>query len=467
MERAISVRTIKTLSKQQTCDALKWLGIVVGWVMVCFLLTCILYVATPYSADQTAASCSASDIQAAIDDSISAGGGTVTIPACSGGSNGSTWAYDDYVFKEVGSTELRIIGQGKGTTHITYSSQQSPEPMFRIVGSGLKEFASMTLQGDGAAVSDGESALGFAGSVNTLIHDITFSDFGGPVGYFCGMDSVVAYNLTVGSVERDTYGFYVYGACNYYPDDWTGEFGGSDYDVFFEDNWFGAFHHPVSLFTGATVVIRYNTFAPDTAGYQDNIDVHGAGWYDCPGAVETTGSYNYDCDPDHGGRALEVYQNTFTCNGGACSYAVRVRAGSAIITQNTVTGYSDTHPYEVVAEDDAGGVKGIGSLCTSGNSWPRDIDFTGDSPDPCGTGDGCCSKIDNVFIWGNSGQTTVSVDNYSTMLAEDTDYHLEAPTLADDGFTWSAYTYPHPLREGESTTPTISGINFGGVKINP
>ena len=55
MERAISVRTGKTLSKQQTCDALKWLGIVVGWVMVCFLLTCILYVATPYSADQTAA----------------------------------------------------------------------------------------------------------------------------------------------------------------------------------------------------------------------------------------------------------------------------------------------------------------------------------------------------------------------------------------------------------------------------
>jgi len=53
MVRAISVRTGKTLSKQQTCDALKWLGIVVGWVMVCFLLTCILYVATPYSADQT------------------------------------------------------------------------------------------------------------------------------------------------------------------------------------------------------------------------------------------------------------------------------------------------------------------------------------------------------------------------------------------------------------------------------
>ena len=69
----------------------------------------ILFSHCVYAADQNAESCSAADIQAAIDTCVSTGGGTVTIPACNAF---NTWGAGDIVFKDVGTTELRVVGQG-------------------------------------------------------------------------------------------------------------------------------------------------------------------------------------------------------------------------------------------------------------------------------------------------------------------------------------------------------------------
>lgn len=55
------------------------------------------WVSVSFAYDTTAASCSAADIQQAIDQSSSTGGGTVRLPACRHGSLGSTRNDGDYI----------------------------------------------------------------------------------------------------------------------------------------------------------------------------------------------------------------------------------------------------------------------------------------------------------------------------------------------------------------------------------
>ena len=125
------------------------------------------------------------------------------------------------------------------------------------------------------------------------------------------------------------------------------------------------------------------------------------------------------------------------------AYFARIRAGSVIFTGNTVTATDAAgnvgQAIQLVCESNNNGAN-----CTSGNSYPVDYTYS----DSCaGVDDGCCDKVQDSYIWGN---TLTRVDDelttYSTCgtgaIAENTDYFMRAPTQLDDGFTWSEYTYP-------------------------
>jgi hypothetical protein len=67
------------------------------------------------------------------------------------------------------------------------------------------------------------------------------------------------------------------------------------------------------------------------------------------------------------------------------------------------------------------------------------------------------AKLHGVWIWGNtyvtsSGITTYDpqtpnlVPNYFSITLE-TDFWLRAPNMAQDGFTYTPYPYPHPLTQ--------------------
>ena len=81
-----------------------------------FLILSLILILTgkASASDSTATSCSASDIQSAVENVISTGGGTVHIPACQAD---NTWKNGDEVIVETDVT-YRIKGAGKNATVI-------------------------------------------------------------------------------------------------------------------------------------------------------------------------------------------------------------------------------------------------------------------------------------------------------------------------------------------------------------
>jgi len=407
------------------------------------------------AADQAASSCSASDIQSAVDACIASDGGTVTIPSCDAF---DTWGAGDRVTKVVGNVELRVIGQGTNSTKIGYApSNQTVNAMFRFVGAGFKELGNMSLRGDGYSAGSGRGALAIAGAANARIHHIVTENFAGPTAIYCATSNMLVDHCVFRKVLYDgTYQWYAYGN-NTYPTDWRPYFGSANYDVFFEDNVFNECHHPVSLFTAAKVVIRYNNFvfSETSGGYTDVIDAHSCCYGDCPSSVEGSGEYNYDFALDRGGRAYEIYCNNMSWEGsGSFSYFARIRSGSVIFASNTVTAVDPDakvkQAIQLVCEQNSNGPR-----CTEENGYPADYTYSNNCN---GTTDGCCDRVETSYVWDN---TLTRVDDEYTLyegcgagcLQEERDFFLRPPDLPSDGFAWIPYTYPHPLASGLTPAP--------------
>ena len=427
------------------------------------------------SGDQTAASCSASDIQSAIDTSITNGGGVITIPACD--YTNSWGAADDIVVNT--NTPFYIRGSGSGTTKIGYSNSVTHSGwMWEFIGSGFKELSGIYLEGNNSATTYAVggwikiySTGGAAGPTDAIIHDVETKYFDAR-STFCHTNNLVVYDNTFGQIlDGNDYQFDVYDLANV---DWEADgisfptdFGTNNFNVFFEDNTIYGSHHTVSTFVRAKVVFRYNSVIIDpdqlTGDNQGNLDAHEPGYGTCSSDGITDANSYY-----HGGQAYEIYNNTFTRTGAEIGqgYAVRIRSGSSIITANSVNNQNDG--LTLVLDNNS-----TGTLCTAGNSYPQDHIIPTDTPS-CDSGQGCCDMPDNTYIWGNT--YSGNGDNFTTecggsfvgvcadALAENAEYFLRAPTQVDDGFTWTAYTYPHPLT-GESPAATGSNIS-GNFSIN-
>ncbi len=162
----------------------------------------------------TAASCSAADIQAALEDVKASGGGSVTLPACdytSGTPNGALWeGINDRVCIKI-DVPLTILGDSKDTTVIGYATTAGPgtvtacgtghagygSTMMEFHGSGLKEWGRMTLHGNATSATNGNARgtrllylhgnpeMGGTGMENVRIHDFVLNDFRQPAIYVC------------------------------------------------------------------------------------------------------------------------------------------------------------------------------------------------------------------------------------------------------------------------------------------
>ncbi len=161
-----------------------------------------------------------------------------------------------------------------------------------------------------------------------------------------------------------------------------------DYTVFIEDCYFSKWRHCIAGNLGIHYVWRYNTIQYDFG--QGSIDAHGV----------STGPI--------GTRAIEIYKNEIIDRDSnwvpiyGYSRAIQFRGGGGVVWDNHEDGTYDQFVY-----------------LTSEGSPPY--------------------TPNDIWIWGNEvGATLVATDG--TVQAGE-EYHLNEPTT----FTYTPYTYPHPL----------------------
>jgi hypothetical protein len=152
-------------------------------------------------------------------------------------------------------------------------------------------------------------------------------------------------------------------------------------------------------------------------------DLHGPGYNYC----------YYNSDENTAGGGMELYDNQFFQSQG--NWVINARAGQGHIYTNN---RFDSDAYQIVLYWDNGAVDN-GTNCGTGPGQ------TCDRCDSFGC-EGCCQAQEKTYIWDNDG----SVIEYTSgsagdCLIEGTTYFLRPPSLAQDGFTFTRFTYPHPL----------------------
>jgi hypothetical protein len=202
----------------------------------------------------------------------------------------------------------------------------------------------------------------------------------------------------------------------------------NNYTVVIEDNYFSKWRHCTSSNDGIHQIVRHNIFE-GCYGYGE-VDGHGS--Y----ADEGTRSYAV------GTRAMEVYENIFknpdtswTTPGSwdSKSFAINIRGGSIIATNNTLIGYY--------------------ALCDLNNDWGNYVPMA----PQC--------FISQTYIWGNNLGGAYII-RYNSDNTENVNYFLRAPNLVQDGFTYTPYPYPHPLTvEVAPITPWTGQLEDGTYRI--
>lgn len=173
-----------------------------------------------------------------------------------------------------------------------------------------------------------------------------------------------------------------------------------DYSIHIEDNYFSKWRHCTCANDGIHTIVRHNTFDGS----------YGVGDVDGHGSLATTGR-----EYAVGTRLQEIYDNVWQNPAIGIwdpeAWCINVRGGSAIIFNNTVTGYTG-----LIALNNEVGNEQYQPKCSCGPSW----------------------------IWNNDlgGAALIWYDYHGG-----TKYY-RAPNLADDGFDYTAYAYPHPLTLG-------------------
>jgi hypothetical protein len=381
-----------------------------------------------------ASSCDLDDVQAAADDAMASGlaDTTIYIPACS--PDPYNWPESEkLVLNTDANKTLRLIGSGVLTTRIVHFQIDVPS-------SGklnLVELGHISCDGNEAVTS----MLDYRIRPETLNTELFWHDFevigytGNYTLHFEGWQGVVS-NLSMTCQDnpdgQNPYGIAVHGDGGY--SDHSLDFGTRN-AFFIEDSTLVGCSHSVSAFCDAFVVFRDNT----VRNADSHTDLHGPGYNYC----------YYNPDENTAGGGMELYDNQFLESQG--NWIINARAGQGHIYTNN---WFDSEDYQIVLYWDNGAVTN-GNNCGTG---------PGQTCDRCDTIDceGCCQAQEKTYIWDNDG----SVIEYASgsagdCLIEDTTYFLRAPTLAEDGFTFTRFTYPHPLAAGSVDTGDDTGDGTG------
>lgn len=365
----------------------------------------------------TANSCSASDIQNALESVISAGGGTVKIPACQAD---NTWKNGDRISVKT-DIEFRLLGAGKDKTVIGYQDGASPSTGMFFEGSGLVELSDFTFRGsDTAKIAMGIKIY----SMNTedlRIHHMRIQKFSNTALYVCqnpNSPMVIDHNEISDQYGVGMYGVRIHGTNLQSDFVIPAAFGiNNPTALFIEDNTFDDCYHSISAFATSNVVFRNNIVTNPTSF----IDGHGP-CFDVGcfrGADQNSGTYIY-----------EIYDNTIDC--GTYPWGVNIRGGTGIVTDNTLINCNIGVRLEMETCSE-------GSNCSVAQGCPQSNTDT----------DACYQAPNQWWIWENdnqgSGSSFAYNDKGSGCIRENNEYYLRSPQINDSVKSYTKYTYPHPL----------------------
>lgn len=377
----------------------------------------------------------ATDIQAAVNIAASAGGGTVHIPAGSWLFNSQSSAWQTVTIPY----NVNITGILNQTIlYINYDvptayNPDSPEVWFSYVGNEGNtafRFSNMTLIGPrywNQSNIDMFQGLFINDALNFRVDHCIFQDMCGSAIWAGSNDYTGTYINTTSSgvidhnVINNTYGYgggmtYTDRTLDYgvglriWPNNvWVptssvwGQY--TNHTVFIENCYFSKWRHCVCSNDGYHYVFRYNVVDKDYA----------------EGSVDGHGSYaTSPFDNAVGTRCMEVYNNTFQypdytwadAEWSGNTWAIDVRGGSGIVTNNTFINYTGVM---MMVNDD-------------GNFAPY-------SPE---------CFVNQTYIWNNTLNGANVIANAGDSVLN-VNYFLRAPTMAQDGITYTPYQYPSPL----------------------
>ena len=403
-----------------------------------FVLPFLLFwIANANAATINAASCSQSDVQAAINSSVT--GDTVSVPAGS-----CTWTSTVTI---PSTKKILLQGTGMASTIITRQKTVDP-PNWEVInlaqsGSRLTGFqfvnGTVLVDGDGwridnckfyRAADSNEGVLVWGNRSNTH-----------PTGL---IDHCYFYNTRV----------YVYG--------WNGLLAhafwaqplnlGSSYAVYVEDNTFVRtfFGNVIDAHCGGRFVFRYNTV---TDGYIEAHSVQG----------------NHRAT-----RSWEIYNNTINQVSRSMWVPMMLRGGTGVVFNNTVSGKWDLPKISLDNVRSCPDTRDFGTdpgWCTGSSRWDgnaangypcrdqigRSTDqwlWTSTSPYPP-------QQLDPAYAWNNKiGTSDVTFNQHGCALSVS---HIQPGRDYFDNTVkpgYAPYTYPHPLTQSwgisENTTPTAT-----------
>ncbi|OGI14625.1 hypothetical protein A3K63_03760 [Candidatus Micrarchaeota archaeon RBG_16_49_10] len=405
----------------------------------------------------TANSGSPADVQTAVDQVASAGGGTVYVPA-------GNWTFDETVTVYGG---VNLVGAGMNRTrliqtrehHLTFMifvdgrynalgqmvTKDTQKPVM-IKGMSLIGFVPSRGDAEDTAANGG---LGIRAVKDFLVYDMYFEDFAqtaigvdendghspprfwsrGVISHSV-FDNPYKYNFAING-RIWGYGIIVSGSSLATDSPLASETWGK-YEtvpfpgniVYIEDNSFRRNRHSIASTVnfGAHFVARHNVFRElYQAGYGSLIDTHAG---DTHNSVEVYDNLLIG-DPVSQGT---IYQPPENYIGQYLDRGILLRGGSGLIYNNDIR---DTPRV------------GVG----------LQVDFA-DKPE---------LSPKYVWIWNNQITYPNSGSGTDILTAGLPNVYLRAPNQAQDGFTYTPYVYPHPLTLSETPSQPSHPINLTGA----
>jgi len=410
-------------------------------------------------ASVTAASGSPSDIQTGIDTIVAAGGGTVYIPA-------GTFTFNPNTVNITFTTvPINIIGAGIGITTL----QETTLPAYAATSSMFKRvWIGQNYNGSAVRIS-GISFVGFVDTNNGSSLDDWNEQANNAIAIKCTQDFRIDHcsfqNFCGSAIYTDVNTGGTYKLVNRGVIDHC-TFDNPYRDALQPHNATGAYY---SLGGYGIIVVQDSfTWTPNIqsllGNYYPTTTVNGllepqpTYIEDCNfsrnrHAVAATGEGYYvvrnchfekafyaSCDLHPTSRGYELYGNTFNLtdqsySNGQCS-ALQIAGGGGVTWNNTVI-LASPYPNAMVVR-----------LLNVGSSPPYDVE--------------------QFYIWNNTAKwDNGTLINFNSRVGNEggytvnVNYFLRAPDMTNDSFTYTAYTYPHPLAVISSGGTTNSTIPLG------
>jgi len=432
-----------------------------------------LYTTAARAQTINAASCSASDVQTAIN--AAAPGDTVTLPACSQTNWTSTVTINVGITLQGAGQGVTIIGDNVNKGGASCSGG-APAFSWKVPASQSMRMTGLTVVGvstDPGVCQDGHIAI--AGGTHTLRIDHITINPGQTVGILIQGD-------IWGLIDDITWTSDFHNAVRIEHLNWNGF---SKWD----DTWGDASWNTPIVYGGASGAPQGIYIENSTFTNTDSTNIGGV--TDCFSGGRLVFRYNtvtmynnqsHGADSDQRHRACrwqEIYNNTYTySNISDLAFISWIRGGTGVFYNNTITaaGYSNKIVQVANCRDASAGCGGGPNYtpwgaCNGSSSYDQDssggyrcVDQPGAGtsnllgPDPSGTitpaNTWVGNSLDPVYVWGNTlNGSSNNTTSGTTNVASNRDSYAG---IARPGYT--AYTYPYPLTGSGSSVAAPTNL---------